>query len=130
MKRRGRLSTRLAIDMYKHSSRFQQSMKFKGRGLSGYPKSRKLVATQSPATAEREFETGTAYIKRISPFVNQFIKAGLTHANIVDQLKRRGISTPSGDAWTESLVAQLIQTVRLDYNKYAKRRGRTPRPSR
>lgn len=110
--------------MYKHSSRFQQSMKFRGRRLSGYPKSRKLVATQSSATGEQEFETGTAYIKRISPFVDQFLHAGLSHANIVDQLKRRGISTPSGDGWTESLVAQLVQTVTSDYNKYAKHRRR------
>jgi hypothetical protein len=101
-------------------------MKFKGRRLSGYPKSRKLAATQSPTTGEQEFETRTAYIKRTSPFVDQFLQAGLTHANIVDQLKRRGISTPSGDAWTESLVAQLVQTVRSDYNKYAKRRRKEP----
>jgi hypothetical protein len=111
--------------MYKHNSRFQQSMKFKGRRLSGYPKSRKLAATQSPATGEHQFETGTAYIKQISPMVDQFMQAGLTHANIADQLKRRGISTPSGDAWTESLVAQLVQAVRSHYRKYAKRRRRT-----
>jgi hypothetical protein len=108
--------------MYKHNSRFRQSLKMKGRRLSGYSKSRKLALTQSPATSEQQFEAGTAYIKHMSPIVDQFMQAGLTCAKIVDQLKQKGISTPSGDAWTESLVARLIQAIRSHKRRYANSR--------
>jgi len=37
----------------------------------------------------------------------------LTDANIAAQLRQRGIATPSGAAWTETLVAELLHAVRL-----------------
>lgn len=113
--------------MYKHNSRFQQAVKFKGRRLSGYPKSRKLTATQSSVTGERQFETATVYIKQISPLVDQLVQARLSHASIAEQLQQKDIATPSGYSWTEALVAELIQTVRLSNSKYAKHPRRASR---
>lgn len=75
-------------------------------------------------SGQRQFEKGTAYIKQISPLVDQFMQAGLTDANIADQLHQRGIGTPSGNAWTETLVAELVQTIRLSGSKHAKRARR------
>ena len=107
--------------MYKGKSCFQQFLTNTGRRLSGYPKTRKLAAGQNLGSNERQFEIGTAYIKKISPLVTQFMQAGLTEANIADQLGRRGIATPSGTDWTETLVGELVETVRLSDSKYAKR---------
>jgi hypothetical protein len=82
--------------MYKGKSRFQQSMVSKGRRLSGYPKSRKLVAAQDSMSGQPEFEIGTAYIKQISPLIHQFIQSGLTDANIAHELRQRGIARHLG----------------------------------
>ena len=51
--------------------------------------------------------------------------AGLTEANIADQLRHKGIATPSGNAWTETLVAELVQTVRLNDSKFAEAHRRS-----
>jgi hypothetical protein len=107
--------------MYKGKSRFQQAMTSKGRRLSGYPKSRKLAAGQGPMSSEGQFEAGTAYVKQISPLINQFMQAGLTDAKIAEQLRQKDIGTPSGSAWTETLATELVQTIRLSSSKYAKR---------
>jgi len=107
--------------MYKGKSRFQQAMTFKGRRLSGYPKSRKLASGQNSTSDQRQFEIRTAYIKKISPLIRQFIRDGLTDANIAAQLRQRGIDTPSGAVWTEKLVAELVHTIKLSGSQYADR---------
>jgi hypothetical protein len=108
--------------VYKGKSRFQQSLVRKGRALSGYPKSRKL-ATENPMSGQPPFELGTVYIKKISPLIHHFIQSGLTHANIADELHQRGIATPSGTPWTESLAADLVQAIRLSGRRYDGRAG-------
>ena len=113
--------------MYKAKSRFQQSLTNKGRRLSGYPKTRKLAAGQNLGSDERQFGIGTAYIKQISPLVTQFMLAGPTEANIADQLRHKGIATPSGNASTETLVAELVHTVRLSDRRFAARIRRSGR---
>jgi hypothetical protein len=114
--------------VYKGKSRFLQSMTSKGRRLSGYPKSRKLVAAEDDLmSGQPQFEIGTVYIKQISPLIHQFIQSGLTDAIIADELRERGIATPSGRPWTKSLAADLVQAIRLSDRRRVKGSRRTGR---
>ena len=105
--------------MFKGTSRFQQSRASSGRTLSGYPEGRQLTG-RNQLGGQNEFEVGTAYIKRLSPLVHAFMRSGATPSDIVDELLRHRISTPSGNPWTAQRVAELIGTVQLNDKKYAK----------
>jgi hypothetical protein len=55
------------MPMFKGTNRFLQSKAFRGRGLSGYPKTRKLSAGQNLVEGDSQFSAGTAYVKRLIP---------------------------------------------------------------
>jgi len=85
--------------MFKGTSRFQQSLSFKDRSLSAYPKSRSLSGPNL-LRGRGQFEVGTAYVRQVSPLIHHFLSSGLTPSDIVDELHRRGIAAPSNpDYW-------------------------------
>jgi hypothetical protein len=114
--------------MFKGASRFSQSRASSGRALSGYPKSRNIGSGTKPSSNQRQFEMGTAYVKRLSPLIRDYLKTGLGHSEIADELLRQRIATPSGGPWTAILAAELVEIVQLSDAKQMKfRRGRRKR---
>jgi hypothetical protein len=106
--------------MFKGANRFSQSRAFRGRSLSGYPKTRKLEAGRN-RTTETQFVVGTAYVRQLSPLIENLLQCGLEASAIAAELTRRNISTPSGDAWVADLASQLVSAVRLGRAKMKKR---------
>jgi hypothetical protein len=110
--------------MFKGTSRFLQSLSFKDRSLSGYPKSRGLSAPNL-LSSQGQFDVGTAYVREIAPLIHHFLNSGLMHSDIADELHRRGIATPSGNPWSETLAAELVEMVKSTDKKHVKRPHRT-----
>jgi hypothetical protein len=107
--------------MYKSSGRFFQAKAFRGRTLSGYPEWRKLESKQGPSSSQSQFQAGTAYITEISPLIHYFLNNRLSQSDIVDELQRIGIATPSGNPWSATLAAELIGAIQLNDKKLVKR---------
>lgn len=107
--------------MFKGTNRFLQSKAFRGRGLSGYPKTRKLSAGQNLVEGDSQFSAGTAYVKRLIPLIRELLNTGRAPSEIAIELDRQGISTPSGEPWTEHLAAELIKAVRASQRRFGKR---------
>jgi hypothetical protein len=95
--------------MYKGVSRFSQRVKSAGRSATGYPKSRKLAATEISASSE--FMRGTAYVKKLSPLLRNLLAEGFGPPDIAQELERRQISTPSGKPWNATLAAELLAMI-------------------
>jgi hypothetical protein len=110
--------------MFKGASKFQQSMVSSGHSLSGYPKE---LSGRPLLDRQTEFESGSIYIKRLTPLVHALLKSGLDCSQFVEELRRHRISTPSGNAWNENLVGQLIYAVHARDKKMPVNKRRRPK---
>jgi hypothetical protein len=106
--------------MFKAANYFVQARASSGRTLSGYPKSRKIDSGTNPLSSQNQFDVGTAYIRKMSPMVRDFLENGLDPSKIADELLRRRIDTPSGTRWNAGLAAQLVEAVQMSDRKYPK----------
>lgn len=103
----------MKIPVYKGLSRFSQRLA-----------TSKRVRLKTASIPTNELERGTAYVTKLAPQLRELVLRGLNNSEIAKELEKRGVGTPSGEAWSPDRVSNILAATK---SRKRLRRGKKPK---